>query len=103
MKTANVLGSLAAALLPTIANACGGGDDDSCYGPTNNVEYVRQVKRMQPGAPGAVSGPKKPLEWGQVNFLHTVRTVNWPFYLLAICISIFLFSSKHPQLTTHHI
>lgn len=68
MKTVNAL-SLAA-LLPAAVTACGG--DDSCYGPTNNVEYVRHVKRMQPGAPGASSMPKGPLEWGQINFLHTV-------------------------------
>lgn len=68
LKSLGVLSGLAA-LLPGIV-ACGG--DDDCYGPVNRVEHVRQVKRMQPGAPDAVYGPKGPLEWGQVNFLHTV-------------------------------
>ncbi|KAK8089401.1 hypothetical protein PG997_004362 [Apiospora hydei] len=47
--------------------ACGG-----CYGPTSHVEHVRHVKRIQPGAPNATYGPTRALEWGQVNFLHTV-------------------------------
>ncbi|PFH55572.1 hypothetical protein XA68_18029 [Ophiocordyceps unilateralis] len=60
-------------LLPT-AIACGVG---SCYGPLNRVEHVRHVKRMQPGASDAIYGPKRPLEWGQVNFLHTTDTHGW--------------------------
>jgi hypothetical protein len=67
MKTVGII----AGLLPILAIACGKGGH-SCYGPLNSVEYVRQVKRMQPGAPDATYGPKGPLEWGQVNFLHTV-------------------------------
>jgi len=61
--------SLAAgvAVLATGALAC-----DSCYGPVNHVEHVRRVKRMQPGAPNATYGPTRQLEWGQINFLHTV-------------------------------
>jgi hypothetical protein len=57
-----------AALFPG-AIACG---EHDCYGPVDKVEHVRHVKRMQPGAPNATYGPKAPLEWGQVNFLHTV-------------------------------
>ena len=45
---------------------------DTCYGPTNHVEHVRHVKRMQPGVANASYGPTRELEWGQVNFLHTV-------------------------------
>ncbi|KND92269.1 Uncharacterized protein PB2B2.06c, partial [Tolypocladium ophioglossoides CBS 100239] len=72
LKSLGVLGGLAA-LLPSVVG-CG---DDGCYGPINRVEHVRQVKRMQPGAPNAVYGPKGPLEWGQVNFLHTTDTHGW--------------------------
>ena len=68
--TTVVAGFAAAAL------ACGD-NGHSCYGPRNTVEHVRQVKRMQPGAPEAAYGPKGPLEWGQINFLHTVGFSNW--------------------------
>ncbi|KAL7947301.1 Metallo-dependent phosphatase-like protein [Trichoderma barbatum] len=73
MKTLAIVSGLAT-LLPT-ALACG--SDSSCYGPTNTVEHVRHVKRIQPGAPNAVYGPKAPLEWGQLNFLHTTDTHGW--------------------------
>ena len=72
MKSIGFLSGLVAAVVgPSLAVACGD-EEHSCYGPQNNVEYVRQVKRMQPGAPNATYGPKAPLEWGQINFLHTV-------------------------------
>lgn len=45
---------------------------DSCYGPANEVVHERNVRRMQPEASNATVGPKAPLEWGQLNFLHTV-------------------------------
>ena len=57
----------ATALFVTAAAAC-----DSCYGPVNRVEHVRHAKRIQPGAPEASYGPTRPLEWGQLNVLHTV-------------------------------
>lgn len=57
--------SLAAAV--SSALAC-----DSCYGPSSAVVHERNVRRMQPEASNATSGPKGPLEWGQLNFLHTV-------------------------------
>lgn len=53
-----------------VVSAC-----DSCYGPSSGpgaVIHERNVRRMQPEASGALSGPKAPLEWGQLNFLHTV-------------------------------
>lgn len=53
-----------------VVSAC-----DGCYGPSSGpgaVIHERQVRRMQPEASGALSGPKAPLEWGQLNFLHTV-------------------------------
>ena len=56
-----------AALFSTAAFAC-----DTCYGPASRVEHVRLAKRIQPGAPEATYGPTRPLEWGQVNFMHTV-------------------------------
>ncbi|KAG6003127.1 hypothetical protein E4U21_002325 [Claviceps maximensis] len=71
-----MLSSLFVALGGLIAVSFSCGDHD-CYGPINRVHHVRQVKRMQPGAPNATYGPKKPLEWGQVNFLHTTDTHGW--------------------------
>jgi hypothetical protein len=70
MKFLGTLGGVVATLA-TGALTC-----DDCYGPINHVEHVRQVKRMQPGAPNATYGPTRALEWGQINFLHTVRA-NW--------------------------
>jgi len=84
------LGVVAAGLVALAAPGVVGCGEDSCYGPTNKVEHVRQVKRMQPGAPGAAYGPKGPLEWGQVNFLHTVcycgsRDLQLPVVFFARC------------------
>jgi hypothetical protein len=71
MKVTRYIAPVGALLsLAAIATAC-----DSCYGPVNHVEHVRHVKRIQPGAPEATYGPKAPLEWGQINFLHTVRSL----------------------------
>ncbi|KAI3323308.1 Metallo-dependent phosphatase-like protein [Xylariaceae sp. AK1471] len=67
----SVVSTLTLALAP-VALACEG-----CYGPTNHVEYVRHVKRMQPDAPNATYGPTRALEWGQLNFLHTTDTHGW--------------------------
>jgi hypothetical protein len=69
MKSFSFYSCLAAAL--PVVLAC-----DSCYGPQDEVVHVRNVRRMQPGAPGATVGPSSPLEWGQLNFLHTVRASN---------------------------
>lgn len=68
------LAPLAIALLPA-ALACGHDDEHSCFGPAGAVEHVRHVKRIQPGAPEASYWPKAPLEWGQLNFLHTVGSI----------------------------
>jgi uncharacterized GH25 family protein len=57
--------SLAAAVSSVLA--C-----DACYGPSSEVIHERNVRRMQPEAQNATVGPKAPLEWGQINFLHTV-------------------------------
>ena len=32
---------------------------------------------MQPDAQNATTGPKAPLEWGQINFLQTTDTHGW--------------------------
>ncbi|KAH8684865.1 Metallo-dependent phosphatase-like protein [Tricladium varicosporioides] len=50
---------------------------DSCYGPSNAVVHERNVRRMQPEASSATTGPRAPLEWGQLNFLHTTDTHGW--------------------------
>jgi hypothetical protein len=64
MRSSTLFG-LAAAVSSVIA--C-----DSCYGPANEVVHERLVRRMQPGVADATVGPTSPLEWGQLNFLHTV-------------------------------
>lgn len=71
--------SVLAAIIPSGVLACGGDGShgDSCYGPIDKVEHVRHVKRIQPGAPEASIGPKGPLEWGQLNFIHTASTQWW--------------------------
>ncbi|OIW33827.1 hypothetical protein CONLIGDRAFT_677571 [Coniochaeta ligniaria NRRL 30616] len=75
MKPVGIVAGLAA-IFP-VASACGSGSSDSCFGPVNHVEHVRHVKRMQPGAQGASYGPSRPLEWGQLNILHTTDTHGW--------------------------
>ena len=52
--------------------ACGEGDDGAHY--CHAGQHVRMVKRMQPGALEASYGPTRPLQWGQLNVLHTVST-----------------------------
>jgi 2',3'-cyclic-nucleotide 2'-phosphodiesterase (5'-nucleotidase family) len=62
--------------LVACVSACEG--DDSCYGPLkNDVVLTRNVRRMQPDAQNTTTSPKAPLEWGQVNFLHTTDTHGW--------------------------
>jgi 2',3'-cyclic-nucleotide 2'-phosphodiesterase (5'-nucleotidase family) len=61
------------ALLSAITvSACG-----SCYGPTNYDIHSRAVRRQQPEALDATTKPRAPLEWGQLNFLHTTDTHGW--------------------------
>ena len=64
MRFSHVLSTVGAA---AVVNACGG-----CYGPSSAVVHERNVRRMQPDALGATVGPSAELEWGQLNFLHTV-------------------------------
>jgi hypothetical protein len=60
-------------LVASISNGLACGD----YSGVNNyVEHVRHVRRMQPEASNATSGPTRALEWGQVNFLHTVSLIQ---------------------------
>lgn len=56
----------------TVALAC-----DSCYGPADYDIHTRNVRRQQPEALNATTSPRKPLEWGQLNFLHTTDTHGW--------------------------
>ncbi|KZF24516.1 calcineurin-like phosphoesterase [Xylona heveae TC161] len=69
MRAGHLLGLAPLALT---ALAC-----DSCYGPQNNVVLTRNVRRMQPDAENATVLPRGPLEWGQINFLHTTDTHGW--------------------------
>ncbi|ORX95050.1 Metallo-dependent phosphatase-like protein, partial [Clohesyomyces aquaticus] len=73
MRSSTLIG-IATALF-TGSLACEG--DHSCYGPQNDVVLTRNVRRMQPDAQNATVGPKGPLEWGQINFLHTTDTHGW--------------------------
>ena len=50
---------------------------DGCYGPSNEVAHVRNVRRMQPDAKSATSSPRAPLSWGMLNVLHTTDTHGW--------------------------
>lgn len=50
---------------------------DNCYGPRDDAVHVRNVRRMQPEAQSATVKPRAPLEWGQLNFLHTTDTHGW--------------------------
>jgi len=61
---------LSAVVTIKIVAAC-----DGCYGPSEIV-HERNVRRMQPDASGATVGPKAALEWGQLNFLHTVSSLR---------------------------
>lgn len=63
---------LSLAGLASVALAC-----DDCYGPQTDVVMTRNVRRMQPDAQNATSGPKAPLAWGQLNVLHTTDTHGW--------------------------
>lgn len=59
-------------LLATAVYAC-----EDCYGSQLDGAHARNVRRMQPDAQGAVARPKGPLQWGQLNFLHTTDTHGW--------------------------
>jgi hypothetical protein len=67
----------ASALFSVAAAASGAIACDSCYGPSTEVVHERLVRRMQPEASDATLDPKAPLEWGQLNFLHTVSQFSY--------------------------
>jgi 2',3'-cyclic-nucleotide 2'-phosphodiesterase (5'-nucleotidase family) len=50
---------------------------EPCEHPERDIVLTRNVRRMQPEAVGAVSEPRAPLEWGQLNFMHTSDTHGW--------------------------
>ena len=68
---------LAASVICLLAVACSAWACDDCYGPQNDVVLTRNVRRMQPEAQNATTQPRSPLEWGQINFLHTTDTHGW--------------------------
>lgn len=70
MRLLSLLSLVAAAA--TAVDAC-----ESCYGPSDYVQHQRLVRRMQPDALNATSKPRGPLEWGQLNVLHTTDTHGW--------------------------
>ncbi len=77
------------ALFAIVTLACG-----DCYGPRDNALHVRNVRRMQPEAQGATVKPRAPLEWGQLNFLHTTDTHGWleGFVVFRCCMRSRIFS-----------
>ena len=62
----------ALAALVTAAYAC-----EPCEHPERDVVLTRNVRRMQPEASKAISEPRAPLDWGQLNFMHTRDTHGW--------------------------
>ena len=56
----------------SLASAC-----SDCYSTQPSVIQTRHVRRSQPEALNATSGPKSALEWGEINFLHTTDTHGW--------------------------
>jgi 2',3'-cyclic-nucleotide 2'-phosphodiesterase (5'-nucleotidase family) len=60
--------------IATLSQACT--DSGGSGGPPNGV-LTRMVRRAQPEAHGATHGPRAPLEWGQLNILHTSDTHGW--------------------------
>ena len=71
MKLLTIFSLISLALQPVLA--C-----ENCYGPRDGAAaHVRNVRRMQPGAPNATALPRGALAWGQLNFLHTTDTHGW--------------------------
>ena len=60
------------ALAISIVSAC-----SSCEEEGGSSVYPRFTRRMQPEALDAVTQPKGPLSWGEINFLHTSDTHGW--------------------------
>lgn len=54
----------------SVVTAC-----SSCEGET--TVYPRLTRRMQPEAQDAATPPKKPLNWGEINFIHTSDSHGW--------------------------
>lgn len=61
---------VALALVP-LAFAC-----DSCEEGEKSA-YPRFTRRMQPEAEDAVTQPRGPLTWGEINFIHTSDSHGW--------------------------
>lgn len=74
----------ALAALSATVHAC-----EPCEHPERDVVLTRNVRRMQPEAIDAVSQPRAPLEWGQLNFLHTSDTHGW-LVSIAFCFRLLL-------------
>jgi 2',3'-cyclic-nucleotide 2'-phosphodiesterase (5'-nucleotidase family) len=62
------------ALAATLSQAC---VECGHSGQYANGVMTRMVRREQPEALNASDGPRAPLEWGQLNFLHTSDTHGW--------------------------
>lgn len=49
----------------------------SCEGEAEPPGYPRFTRRMQPESLDATTQPKGPLNWGEINFIHTSDTHGW--------------------------
>lgn len=64
---------------------------DSCYGPSSEVVHERLVRRIQPESQDSTVDPRAPLEWGQLNFMHTVCYTQSYMYL---CFHLLFYGSE---------
>ena len=79
----------ALAALVTAAYAC-----EPCEHPERDVVLTRNVRRMQPEASKAISEPRAPLDWGQLNFMHTSDTHGWLVCYNTLLVFIFQDTDK---------
>ncbi|EJD40221.1 hypothetical protein AURDEDRAFT_139045 [Auricularia subglabra TFB-10046 SS5] len=49
----------------------------ACPDADGHAHDHTHAKRLQPGATGATAWPTRPLEWGDINFIHTTDTHGW--------------------------
>jgi 2',3'-cyclic-nucleotide 2'-phosphodiesterase (5'-nucleotidase family) len=50
---------------------------NDCPRTQQDAVMIRYVRRSQPNAVNASLSPQAPLQWGQLNFLHTSDTHGW--------------------------
>jgi 2',3'-cyclic-nucleotide 2'-phosphodiesterase (5'-nucleotidase family) len=60
------------AFATSIVSAC-----SSCEGGVKTSVYPRFTRRMQPESLDTTTQPKGPLNWGEINFIHTSDSHGW--------------------------